>query len=283
MLAGHRGGPVGRVGVDDDQLVEQARRRAAARSRSRIGPIVSAHSRAGRIAATVVVFAASRRSSGEGGAVVAALLEPARQLEVAGEAALGAPVGAGRGGDRDRAQAVDRDPGAGQPVLELLVLERRHPGHAAGPPVGARGDAEAGAGEVGVLGGAAGGGLAGAGGEVDLAAGEDAVGQRRRFVGVEVDLAADRLGAGRDRLELAGDPVGRDPRVGVGAGEQAVVAAERFEPRAADVHPRRPRRARRRARDRRSRAGPVAAKRSRAASTASAVPSSQPSRTTITS
>jgi hypothetical protein len=93
---------------------------------------------------------------------------------------------------------------------------------------------------VGVLGGPPRGRLAGAHGEVGLTAGNQAVGQRRGFGRIEVDLAADRFGALCDRLELAGDPVGSDPRVGVGAGEQAIEPADRFEPRAADVHAGRP-------------------------------------------
>ena len=105
---------------------------------------------------------------------------------------------------------MDRDPRGRQPVLELLVLERRHPGHAAGLAVGARGDAEAGAAEVGVLGRATGGGVAGAGGEVGLAGGEDAGGERRRFGRIEQHLAADRLGARGHRFQLTGEPVEGD-------------------------------------------------------------------------
>ena len=124
-------GAVGRVGVDDQQSVEQAgprrgaraldgatdRRRAFARRQDRGDLAGLRREQVGR--------ARSRRAS------VAARREPAAELEVAGEAALGAAVGAGRGGDPDRARAVDRDAGRGEPVLELLVLERSQPPHPA--------------------------------------------------------------------------------------------------------------------------------------------------------
>ncbi len=59
--------------------------------------------------------------------------------------------------------------------------------------------------------------------------------------GVELDPPTDRLGARAEQLELRAKPVEGDDAVGVGAGDQPVLAAEAEKALASEVHAQLPR------------------------------------------
>ncbi len=97
----------------------------SSRTCSRIGPIVRAHSFAGRITETVSRLPASEALERELRRVVAAPLQPPVQREIgcepAGRAAAQPRLGAHAHGGRP----LDADAGGPQAALERLVLQRR--------------------------------------------------------------------------------------------------------------------------------------------------------------
>ena len=226
---GDFGGAVAGAGVDDDQLVDQpgAHERCDRRARAR-RPIVPATCLAGTI----------DRDRGR-----ALERRERREVEVAGRRSGGARTRRRRRGrprarggcGRRRARTWSRARRA-DAAIETPCARRRAPNASSSsaasgsrPPtapvdVGAHGERRAG--EVVVLG-------VGLGrtqpreprGRLRLAARDDAAGQGRQLAGVELDQAADRLGARARVRELAGEPVRRGSRVGVGRDDQAVRTA----------------------------------------------------------
>ena len=226
---------VGRVGVDDEHLVDQAGlgerhhgrvqhgadRRGAALGRQDHGDDARP-------------LALQQRGGVVGRALEAAPRKPLADLEIAAEPAPGAALGPRRGAHAHAPRARDGDAGGRQALPEGLVLQGHPRLQPARPPVGAGGHPERRAGEVRMLGrgvGAAHGGEPSGGALV--APRERRRVERGRLGGIEFDQPADRLGTGGNQRELLGEPARRGARVGVRAGDEPVGP----EPREGELHP----------------------------------------------